>query len=172
MVIEWVSIVIGVALKWMVYGENPIKMDDLEVPLFQETSICTNIIMYVCSKFKCMHHTFNQIWSVGLAAVYSNVSCSEQLIAVNNGQWWLTVTHGEINGFHVDGNIMGISWNIRGVIVGILGECWWILPLKSTIKIWIWGFSENMGQTMTSIDEPYLMGLKRKEIAIGNYHPK
>ena len=30
--------------KWMVYFmENPIKMDDLEVPLFQETSICIYI---------------------------------------------------------------------------------------------------------------------------------
>ena len=25
--------------KWMVYMENPIKMDDLGVPLFSETSI-------------------------------------------------------------------------------------------------------------------------------------
>ena len=26
------------APKWMVYNENPIKMDDLGVPLFSETS--------------------------------------------------------------------------------------------------------------------------------------
>ena len=33
--------------KWMVYFiENPIKMDDLEVPLFQETSIHT-IYIYI-----------------------------------------------------------------------------------------------------------------------------
>ena len=25
--------------KWMVYGENPINMDDLQVPVFQDTSI-------------------------------------------------------------------------------------------------------------------------------------
>ena len=30
--------------KWMVYMENPIKMDDLGVPLFSETSICVSNI--------------------------------------------------------------------------------------------------------------------------------
>ena len=29
--------------KWMVYKENPIKMDDLGVPPFKETPISTNM---------------------------------------------------------------------------------------------------------------------------------
>jgi hypothetical protein len=34
--------------KWMVYFmENPFKMDDLEVPLFQETSIYKYIYIYM-----------------------------------------------------------------------------------------------------------------------------
>ena len=32
--------------KWMVYNGNPIKMDDLGVPLFLETSICTYINIF------------------------------------------------------------------------------------------------------------------------------
>ena len=37
--------------KWMVYKENPIKMDDLGVPLFEETPICLEALFmaYFCT---------------------------------------------------------------------------------------------------------------------------
>ena len=51
--------------KWMVYFmENPFKMDDLEVPLFQETSIYKYIYIYIWVNYNDLTATSLESWLI------------------------------------------------------------------------------------------------------------
>ena len=72
--------------------ENPIKMDDLRVPLFSETSIC---YLQLCTKmvgclvktpsFPCKHQKCQRENHGGEDAIISIIYCGTNSIATHNG---------------------------------------------------------------------------------------
>ena len=60
----------GGSLKWLVYRENPTKMNDLGVPLFQETSIY--VLTSMMCHLRCPKQKKKQFLSLPLEDVHGS----------------------------------------------------------------------------------------------------